>query len=48
MGIPLPEIEKFMPLWVCFGLVGGGLVALVSLLIVLATTARRADDRDGG
>jgi hypothetical protein len=47
MGFPLPDIEKFMPLWVCFGLVAGGLVAILSLLIVLATTARRADDRDG-
>jgi hypothetical protein len=47
MGFPLPDIKKFMPLWVCFGLVGGELVSFLSLLIVLATTARRADDRDG-
>ena len=47
MGFPLPDIEKFIPLWACFALVGGGLAALMALLIVLATTARRADDRDG-
>ena len=46
MGFPLPEIEKFMPLWVCAALVGGGVAAFLSLLIVLATTARRAEDQD--
>ena len=43
----MPDIEKFIPLWMCFSLVGGGLVAFLSLLIVLATTARKAEERDG-
>ena len=42
--MPLPEIEKFMPLWVCFGLLGLGLAAFFTLLVVVATAARRRDD----
>ena len=42
--MPLPEIQKFMPLWVCFGLLGLGLAAFLTLLVVVATTARRRDD----
>ena len=30
----MPDIEKFIPLWMCFSLVGGGLVAFLALLIV--------------
>ena len=40
----LPEIQKFMPLTFCFGLVGLGLAAFFTLLVVVATTARRRDD----
>jgi len=39
----LPEIEKFMPLWVFFGLILGGIAAFAAVLIVLATTSRRRD-----
>jgi hypothetical protein len=40
----LPEIQKFMPVWVCFGLCGLGLAAFLTLLVVVATTSRRRDD----
>ena len=40
----LPEIQKFMPLTVCFGLAGLGLAVFFTLLVVVATTARRRDD----
>jgi hypothetical protein len=43
MGLPLPDIEKFMPLWVCFGLVLGGIVAITAVLIVLSTSSRRTN-----
>jgi len=36
----LPEIEKFMPVWVCFGSMLFGFVAFITLLIVLATSRR--------
>jgi hypothetical protein len=42
--VELPEIQKFMPPWVCFGLLGLGLAAFLTLLVVVATTARRRDD----
>jgi hypothetical protein len=40
----LPEIQKFMPLWVCFGLVLAFLAGFAAILIVLATSSRRRDD----
>ena len=40
----LPEIQKFMPLPVCFGLLILGLAAFMTLLIVVATTTRRRRD----
>jgi hypothetical protein len=44
VGIPMPEIEKFMPVWACFTLVGFGLAAFLALLIVFATTNRRRNE----
>lgn len=38
-----PHIEKFMPLWVCFGLTFAVVAAFLALLIVLASTARRQE-----
>jgi hypothetical protein len=40
----LPEVQKFMPWWVCFGLLSLGLAAFMTLLIVVATTTRRRRD----
>jgi len=44
LHMELPEIHKFMPMWVCFGVLGLGLAAFLTLLVVVATTARRRDD----
>ena len=44
--IPLPDIEKFMPAWVCFGSMLFGFVAFITLLIVLATS-RRSNSEEG-
>lgn len=43
----LPEIQKFMPWWVCFGLLGLGLAAFMTLLVVVATTTRRRAEDEG-
>jgi hypothetical protein len=42
----MPEIEKFMPVWACFTLVGFCLAAFLALLIVFATNRRRNEDRE--
>jgi len=43
----LPHIDKFMPFWMCFGLVLAAIGALVAVLIVVATTSRRRDQEAG-
>jgi len=40
----LPHIDKFVPLWMCFGLVLAAIGAVVAILIVVTTTSRRQDE----
>ena len=40
----LPEIEKFMPMWACLGLILAFLAGFAAILIVLATSRRQRDD----
>ena len=44
MKFEWPHVEKFIPLPVCFGLVGAVLAAFVVLLIVLATTTKKREN----
>jgi hypothetical protein len=47
MGRRFPHIDKFMPLWMCFGLALAAIGALVAILMVVATTSRRRDEEAG-
>jgi len=42
----LPHIEKFMPVWVCSGLVLASVVAFGALLFVLAAASRQRETED--
>jgi len=44
MAFEWPEIQKFMPLWVCFTLVLGAVAAFIALLIVLTAASRKRED----
>lgn len=39
------HIDKFMPPWVCVGMLALGLAVFLAVLIVLATSSRRPDEQ---
>jgi hypothetical protein len=45
MGIPAPEIEKFIPLWVFYGAIALVVATFLVVVFVLATTRSRRDER---
>jgi hypothetical protein len=44
MGIPAPEIQKFMPLWMFYGGVAIVVVTLLVVVFVLSTTRSRSGE----
>jgi hypothetical protein len=43
-SMPLPEIEKFMPLWVFFAITALAISAFIAIAIVLVITSRRRNE----